>query len=434
MKPYPKYKDSGVGWLGEIPERWGVNRLKYLISGLESGVSVNATDLPASEGDFGVLKTSCVYNYIFDPAENKAIWPEEISRAKIHPRKGEIIISRMNTPELVGASGYVHQDYPNLFLPDRLWQTIFYDYEGIDTYWLSFILKCAQFKKLLSIKATGTSPSMKNLAQEAFLDISIPLPTKGEQTVIANYLDRKMKEIDRLIANKERLIELYEEEKTAVINHAVTKGRDLGAPMKPSGIDWLGDIPEHWEIKKMKYILDFHDSKRIPLSSEVRGQMLVKEYDYYGASGVIDQVEDYIFDGEYILLGEDGANLLTRSTALSFKAVGKYWVNNHAHILTPKQGNLDYFVSLLENIDYKIWVSGSAQPKLTAEALGSVEIAFPNSEEQDAIVQHIETECSRLDAIIDKFKKQIELLKEYRTTMISEVVTGKIDVRDEGIT
>lgn len=128
---YDSYKDSGVEWIGEIPEEWEVKRLKYVISNLESGVSVNGTDFPATGSEFGILKTSCVYDYRFNAEENKAIWESEVVRAKISPRKGSIIISRMNTPELVGASGFVAIDYPNLFLPDRLWQTVFYPHPAV---------------------------------------------------------------------------------------------------------------------------------------------------------------------------------------------------------------------------------------------------------------------------------------------------------------
>lgn len=257
-----------------------------------------------------------------------------------------------------------------------------------------------------------------------------PLP---EQQQIANYLDHKTAKIDSLIEKKKRLIELLKEERTAVINQAVTKGLDPNRPMKDSGIEWLGEIPGHWDIRKIKYVLKFFDHIRVPLSSDERGRMAEKIYDYYGASGIIDKVEDYLFDGEYILVGEDGANLLTRSTALAFKAIGKFWVNNHAHILQPKNGNIDYFVNLLECIDYRLYVSGSAQPKLTQERLGAIEIIEPPLKEQNLIVNYIEKETIRIDSIISTSEKEIALLQEYRTALISEVVAGKIDVREEKI-
>jgi type I restriction enzyme S subunit len=283
------------------------------------------------------------------------------------------------------------------------------------------------------IEMIARGGTRQRISRSMLGDLQLITPPKNEQKQIAEYLDHKTAKIDSLIEKKKRLIELLKEERTAVINHAVTKGLDPDAPMKDSGIEWLGEIPAHWQVKKLKHILYFFDHIRVPLSSDERGRMTERVYDYYGASGIIDKVENYLFDGEYILIGEDGANLLTRSTALAFKATGQFWVNNHAHILRPKEGNIDYFVNLLEGIDYSIYVSGSAQPKLTQERLGSIEIVNPPVQEQYSILHHIESETNRINSIISKSEKEIELLQEYCTVLISEVVTGKIDVREEKI-
>ncbi len=221
-KPDAPMKDSGVEWMGEIPENWNTKKLKYIISNLESGVSVNSSDIPIAEGGLGILKTSCVYNYVFDPNENKEIWTSEIDRAKTNPRKGEIIISRMNTPELVGASGYVDKDYNNLFLPDRLWQTVFNPSVEVNSKWLSYILKSIQFRNLLSVTATGTSPSMKNLAQEAFLNISIPWIKKAEQDEIVNYIDSDLERLDSKVEKTKKLLELLNKYKQSLISEVVT--------------------------------------------------------------------------------------------------------------------------------------------------------------------------------------------------------------------
>src|SRR5690606_37015243 len=124
---YPEYEDSGVEWLGEVPGHWEVKALKNVISRIESGVSVNAIDTPAAEGEIGVLKTSCVYRGWFEPVENKAVVPEEYERVGCPVTAGTLIVSRMNTPDLVGAAGMVGESNPGLFLPDRLWQVHFAD-------------------------------------------------------------------------------------------------------------------------------------------------------------------------------------------------------------------------------------------------------------------------------------------------------------------
>ena len=187
-----------------------------------------------------------------------------------------------------------------------------------------------------------------------------------EQRVIAAFLDRETAKIDALVAKKERLIELLQEKRAALITRAVTKGLGPNVPMKDSGVDQLGEIPAHWEVKPLKSVFTNLDSERIPLSSEVRATM-TKEYPYYGASGVIDYVEDYLFDEPLILVAEDGANLYSRSTPLAFVAEGKYWVNNHAHILRPLDGRVHYWAHVLASIVFDPWISGSAQPKLTSE-------------------------------------------------------------------
>ncbi|MCD4787037.1 MAG: restriction endonuclease subunit S, partial [Desulfobacterales bacterium] len=297
------------------------------------------------------------------------------------------------------------------------------------TAYLYWILNSSVFSCFIDYNKTGST--VLHLYQDTFENFSFPIPPIQEQKTVCYYLDRKTAQIDNLISKKQKLIELLKEERAATINQAVTKGLNPDAPMKDSGIEWLGKVPEHWEVKRLKYVIALFDHKRVPLSGEERGKMTNKIYDYYGASGIIDRVDNYIFDGEYILIGEDGANLLARNSPLAFKAIGKFWVNNHAHILKPKYGSLDYFTNLLESIDYTIWVSGSAQPKLTAENLANIEIVEPPLKDQTMIVQFIEEKTLKIDNYISKIYQKIELLKEYRTALISEAVTGKIDVRDE---
>lgn len=447
IRKYEKYKDSGVEWIGEIPEGWEIKKLKYIILNLESGVSVNATDFPANGEDSGVLKTSCVYEYKFDARENKAIWESEIPRAKVNPRKGSIVISRMNTPDLVGASGYVDVDHPNLFLPDRLWQTVFHPHVEIDAKWLSYAFISNGFRKILSVTATGTSPSMKNLGQEQFTNISIPFLRITEQSAIASFLDRKTSEIDQLITRKEKLIALYEEEKSAIINHAVTKGLDSKVKTKPSGIEWLGDIPAHWEVKRLKWLLSDklkYGANESAEFEDINWPRYIRITDF-GDDGKLRSETfkslPYEIAKEYLL--ESGDILFARSGA----TVGKTFQFKHYEGLACFAGYLikakpkadvllsDFLYLFTKSGSYDSW-KNSIFNQATIQNIGAdkyafLEISLPSISEQTAIVTHIETECSRLDSIIEKFKKQIELFKEYRTTLISEVVTGKIDVRNE---
>lgn len=299
------------------------------------------------------------------------------------------------------------------------------DYVTEFMYW---ILVSNVFKEFNNYTSSGST--IKHLYQNVFVEFKFPTPEIEEQKAIAAFLAEKTAQIDQALEKTKQLISLLQEEKSAVINEAVTKGINPKAPMKDSGIEWIGEIPEHWEVKKLKYELKSLNNIRVPLSSEERGRMDIKEYDYYGASGVIDKVDEYLFDEDLILIGEDGANLLTRSKRLVFIATGKYWVNNHAHILKPIRGNLKYFSELLETYDFSVWVTGSAQPKLTSDNLANIPIIFPPIKEQNEITRYIESENTRINKEIELAQKEIELLKEYREALISEAVTGKIDVRD----
>jgi type I restriction enzyme S subunit len=232
------------------------------------------------------------------------------------------------------------------------------------------------------------------------------------------------------VAEQRRLIELLKEKRQAVISHAVTKGLNPHVKMKPSGIDWLGEVPEHWEVGPVKNFFVSLDGKRVPLSTEQRAD-LQGEYPYFGASGVIDYVNDYIFDEKLVLVSEDGANLVTRSSPIAFVAEGKYWVNNHAHILRPIDSNVEFWAQRIEAIDLFPFVTGSAQPKFTADALMNLKIAIPNTSVERAEIQsYFINETRVIDSLIIDVELALARLLERRTALISAAVTGKIDVRD----
>ena len=205
---------------------------------------------------------------------------------------------------------------------------------------------------------------------------------------------------------------------------------------KPSGIEGIGDVPEHWKVTHLKRDLKFYNNIRIPLSSEERAD-LDNIYDYYGASGVIDKVDRYLFDGDYILIGEDGANLLDRNSPLAFKATGKFWVNNHAHIIKPINGNIDFFVYFLESIDFTVFITGSAQPKLTIESLSGVRMIIPPVSEQLTIANYLDNQTQKIDRLISNKKAQADKLKELRQIEIDNAVTKglnpNIELKDSGI-
>src|SRR5690606_7392400 len=149
--------------------------------------------------------------------------------------------------------------------------------------------------------------------------------------------------------------------------------------------------------------------------------MTLRSYDYYGASGVIDKVDEYLFDDDLLLVAEDGANLVLRNLPLAIVARGKFWVNNHAHVLKPKRGNLEYLAAVMESINYQPWISGAAQPKLTQDRLMGIAIAVPPPEEQDYIVKVLDAATAPLRSTIERARREIDLLRELRTRLIADI-------------
>ena len=206
---------------------------------------------------------------------------------------------------------------------------------------------------------------------------------------------------------------------------------------KDSGVEWLGEVPEHWEVGAIKRYFTFLNNRRVPLSSEERGNKN-GNFPYYGASGIIDWIDEYIFDDDLILVSEDGANLLNRSTPIAFIAYGCYWVNNHAHILAPPDKNLIFWSLLIESIDLVPFITGSAQPKLTYEALANILIASPTDvNEIEKISYFLNQETTKIDDLIDESTNVIVLLKEKRQALISHAVTkglnSNVPMKDSGV-
>jgi type I restriction enzyme S subunit len=203
----------------------------------------------------------------------------------------------------------------------------------------------------------------------------------------------------------------------------VTKGLDPKVRTKPSGVEWLGNIPEHWEVKRLKYVATMKSGEGIT-SDQIKES---GDYPVYGGNGLRGYSDLFTHEGDHVLIGRQGALCGNINYA-----DGKFWASEHAIVCTLEKLYITrWFGELLSIMNLNQYSVSAAQPGLSIDNIKILQIPIPPLAEQIAIVAHIETEYSRLDTIIEKFKKQIELFKEYRTTLISEVVTGKIDVRDE---
>ncbi len=278
------------------------------------------------------------------------------------------------------------------------------------------------------------------------LNFSFFIPSFQEQTAIASYLDRKTAEIDELIADKKRLLELYEEEKTAIINQAVTKGINPDVKMKDSGIEWLGEIPVHWEVKRLKRIISKAGSGITPRGGaevyKTSGIPLIRSQNIYN-DGL--KLEDVAYISEKVHHSMSNSKVLSGDVLLNITGgsigraiyiedwLGEANVNQHVCIIRPLDNVMSRFlyfvlISQIGQEQIQFEQTGSGREGLNFESLKNFIIPFPIQKEQQSIVNYIEVESARIDAKITKAEKLIELLEEYRQALISEVVTGKVRV------
>ena len=209
----------------------------------------------------------------------------------------------------------------------------------------------------------------------------------------------------------------------------VTKGVRGEREMKDSGVEWIGEINHRFSLIKLKYICSILDQYRKPISADKRSQSGSVLYDYYGASGAIDKIDDYTIDDHVMLIGEDGANLRMRNLPLMYEVNGKAWINNHAHILKPTERvDFYYLFYALEELDINPYITGSAQPKLSQEKLQNIWVPLPDLEEQQEIATYIRSKCAKIDKLIAKKEQLIKELESYKKSLIYEVVTGKREV------
>ena len=430
FKQYTSYKNSGVEWLGDIPKQWESNRLKkYLIERNEKNTPVKTDNLLSVTMYQGVIPVS-------EKLGNGGNKPKEnLENYKIsYPN--DIVLNSMNV--IVGSVGL--NKYMGLISP--AYYALYNRNKNNNIKFFSYIFHNPFFQKGLFGLGNGImykesedgklNTIRLKIPMEKLNQVVLPCPSISEQNQIVSFLDTETARIDNLIAKQEKLIELLEEQRKSIISHAVTKGLNPNAPMKDSGVEWLGEVPEHWIISRVKFNFRNLDSKRIPLTSEERSYRQ-GVYPYYGASGIIDYVNSFIFEEDLVLFSEDGANLAYRSMPIAFVAKGKYWVNNHAHILKPFDNLTAYWACVLESVDVNLSITGATQPKITAENLGNICISFPPSfEERLSINNYILEESLKIDTLILKQNQLIEKLKEYRSSIISHAVTGKIDVREFG--
>ena len=409
---YPEYKDSGIEWLGEIPAHWRLARVKH-VSTVNMGQSPPGEECGADIEGLPFLQGNAEFGRLYPSASSNCVNPPKVAKA------GSVLLS-VRAP--VGALNIANSRYG---IGRGLCALMPSEREGLGYLW--YLLHIVRHH--LASVATGST--YEAVAADDVGVAPVCVPTKDEQAAIANFLDRETGKIDALLEKKERLIELLQEKRTALITHTVTKGLDPDVPIRDSGIEWLGQIPAHWDVMPLKRVTECLDGQRIPVNAEERARMQ-GEYPYWGANGVLDHVDDWLFDEPLVLLGEDGAPFFERHKPVSFFVEGRIWVNNHAHVLRARSDVVPRFLMhVLNTVDYRAFIGGTTRDKLTQDSMRAIPAQLPRPKEQQDIADFLDRETAKIDALIAKVQEAIARLKEYRTALISAAVTGKIDVRNE---
>ena len=390
-----KMKDSSIEWIGEIPEGWETQKLKYYAT-VTSGEILSKDEYDFS-GDIPVIG----------------------SNGKIGTTYKSNNHSEVITTGRVGTIGTA-QIVQDAWITDN---ALIIKSHSISRPFLTYVIPNFDFKFMLSGTAQPliTATKLKNQY--------IPVPSSEVQDKLVQYLNTQIFNLSHLISQVCSSIELYKKFKQAVITQAVTKGVRGEREMKDSGVEWIGEINHRFSLIKLKYICSILDQYRKPISADKRSQSGSILYDYYGASGAIDKIDDYTIDDHVMLIGEDGANLRMRNLPLMYEVNGKAWINNHAHILKPTERvDFYYLFYALEGLDINPYITGSAQPKLSQEKLQNIWVPLPDFEEQQEIAIYIRSKCAEIDGVIAKKELLVKELESYKKSLIYEVVTGKQEV------
>ena len=425
FRPYPAYRDSGVEWLGEIPQDWELFRLRFVVKTSVTKKEVRELD-PETKVSFVPMEAVGEYGGL-DLDATKPL--SEVVDGYTYFRNGDVIVAKI-TPCFENGKGALASRMSSGIGFGTTELHVLRPSGHLDARFLLYLTFSDHFRCIGTASMFGAG-GQKRISDDFIRNFRHPVPGLSEQRAIAAFLDRETTNIDGLVEKKERLIELLQEKRTALITRSVTRGLDPNVSMKDSGVEWLGKIPVHWEVKRLSWLTKCLDGKRIPLNAEERGRMQ-GDYPYWGANSIVDYVDQWLFDEELVLLGEDGAPFFDRSRPVAFRVKGKIWVNNHAHVLRP-QSTVDagFLAHVLNCIDYRAFIDGSTRDKLTQSDMGEIPIQCPLVNEQRAIAAFLDRETAKIDSLFAKIRQAIDHLKEFRSALISAAVTGKIDVREE---
>jgi type I restriction enzyme S subunit len=426
LEKYSSYKNSGVEWLGDIPSEWKTLANKHIFK-----IKQNLVGKKSGEYDLLSLTLKGIIKRNMDDPKGK--FPAEFDTYQ-EVKKDDFVFCLFDveeTPRTVGLSKYdgmITGAYTVMQTKGMSQKYLYYFYLNLDS--------SKRFKPLYK--------GLRNtIPKDSFFSFKTFIPPKQEQRKIASFLDIKIEQLDKAIKQKEQLIELLKERRQILINDAVTKGIDKTVTMKDSGVEWIGEIPEHWEVKKLKFMVSkvssgvtpsggalSYLSEGIPL---LRSQnILFEKIDYDNAVYISNKTHNKMKNSQVkfndVLLNITGGSI----GRCNFVDVDMDLnVNQHVCIIRPKK---TMYTILLNNIlasavgQTQIWSyqQGGGREGLNFEAIKKFDLPIPPKQEQECIVNYLEIENQKIDKAIDLQQQQIIKLKEYKTTLIDSVVTGKV--------
>ncbi len=409
MTQSPTYKPTNVEWLPSIPINWEIGKAKYYFS-YTTGFTPPTGQVEYYDEDIVWVTIADLNQKIVIDSATKL---SQFAIDKFKPEislKGSLLFSFKLSVGKVAFAGidlYTNEAILSI-LPSNKYDVRYFYYT---------------LPHQLLQNASENIYGAKMLNQELIRNAVITFPSLLEQTTIADYLDKKTADIDGLISKKQQLIGLLREERTAVINHAVTKGIIPNAPLKSNSIEWLGDVPQHWCYKRLKYLAEIQTGGK-----NTEDRIIDGDYPFFVRSQEVERINTYSFDGEAVLTAGDGVGVA--KVFHYFK--GKFDYHQRVYRISHfKEIMGKYFFYYLQvNLIKEIlkYNAKSTVDSLRLPMFQNFVIAYPNINEQEQIVEYIEIQTQKIDATIENIEKEITLLQEYRTALISEVVTGKIKV------
>ena len=430
--PYPAYKPSGLPWLGDVPEHWDVRRLKHAVQINPETLSED-TDL---EYLFNYMDINSVGTGYMSTPPVRQVFGNAPSRARRVMRTGDTAISTVRT--YLKAAYHLQRDWPDLIASTGF--AILRPPVGIVPALLGHFVRSDAFVRQVVANSVGVA--YPAISETKLGTLCFPLPPIPEQRAIVRYLDHVDRRISRYIDAKQKLIGLLGEEKQAIINQAVTRGLDPNVRLKPSGVEWLGDVPEHWEVaplNRVSVILrgKFTHRPRNDPSLYDGAYPFIQTGDVASASKMIMSYKQTLNEQGLAVstMFPSGTLVMTIAANIGDVAILDFnscFPDSIVGVIPSKNIYRDHLYYLFRAMKREFIREApvNTQGNLNVDRIGSRKVVLPPFPEQIAIVDYLDKATSEIDSAIDRARRQMELLQEYRTRLIADVVTGKLDVRE----